>query len=253
MYNPMDLSGKRILVTGASSGIGRCCAQVLSRLGARLVIVGRDMDRLQITLSSLNGEGHQAEVFDLREIDDIPSWLKGLATISCGEFEGLVHSAGVQMTLPIQTVKLSDYRELMSVNVDAAYALAKGFRQRGVHRAPASLVFISSITALTGEPGLSAYCTSKAALLGLTKSLAMEFSRNGIRVNSVCPGHVATEMAEDLGNRINPEQLEAIAKLHPLGIGRPEDVAHAVSYLLADTGRWVTGSNLVVDGGYTAH
>lgn len=251
MYNPMQLVGKRILVTGASSGIGRCCSQELSRLGAQVVLTARNLDRLRQTASSLDGDGHLVEAFDLREIELVPAWMKQLAQ-DHGELDGLVHSAGVQVTMPLQAIKLKDYRELMVVNVDAAYALAKGFRQKGVHRSPASMIFISSIAGLVGTSGLSAYCTSKAALTGLTRSLSLELAKSGIRVNNICPGHVVGEMAEGLGSQLTRDQLEKIALLHPLGIGRPEDVANAVAFLLADASRWITGSNLVVDGGYTA-
>ncbi|PLY16320.1 MAG: oxidoreductase [Sedimenticola sp.] len=252
MYNPMSLKDKQILVTGASSGIGRSCAEVMSRLGARVILVARDAGRLQETFDGLAGEGHFTEPLDLADVEAIPKWLKQLAART-GPLDGLVHSAGIQMTLPLKMVKMADYAELMRINLDAAYALAKGFRQRGVCRSPASLAFMSSVAGLVGQPGLSAYCASKAALQGLARSLAMELAREGIRVNCISPGYVETEMVGGLDKSLTPDQLQAISQSNPLGLGRPEDVAYAAAYLAAETGRWITGSNLVIDGGFTAH
>lgn len=252
MCNPMSLEGKRILVTGASSGLGRACAEMISRLGGEVVLVARDETRLQQTLERLKGTGHRLEVFDLYDVEAIPGWLKGLAE-GGKPLDGLVHSAGIQITIPIKIMKFTEYERLMTINLTAAYFLAKGFRQRGVCRAPASLVFLSSIAGIAGQTALSAYCASKAALQGLSRSLALEFAREGVRVNCVSPGLVETEMAEAMNKGLTSDQLEGIISGHPLGLGRPEDVAHAVAFLLANTGRWITGSNLVIDGGYTAH
>lgn len=252
MYNPMSLAGKRILVTGASSGLGRACAEMISRLGGEVVLVARDEQRLQQTLECLEGTGHRLEVFDLCDVEAIPGWIKGL-TGGGKPLDGLVHSAGIQITTPIKIMKLTEYEKLMTINLSAAYFLAKGFRQRGVCSAPASLVFLSSTAGLVGQAALSAYCASKAALYGMSRSLALEFAREGIRVNCVSPGLVETEMVEGLSKELTLEQLQMSISAHPLGLGRPIDVAFSVSFLLAETGRWITGSNLVVDGGYTAH
>ena len=252
MYNPMSLAGRRILVTGASSGIGSGCAQVLSRLGARLVLVGRNEERLQALLAEMEGEDHLAVPFDLSDIETIPVWLKDLAQTG-GPLNGLVHSAGVELTRPLQIMKFSEYRELMTINLDAAVALAKGFRQRGVATRPASLVLIASVGGMVGQAGHAAYAASKGGVIALARSLALELVRDGLRVNTISPGLVETKMAAKMFSELPVAQIEKIQGMHPLGIGQVEDVAHAVAYLLADTGRWVTGSNLVVDGGYTAH
>ena len=141
----------------------------------------------------------------------------------------------------------------MQTNWSAAWLLAKGLRQPGVHSKPASLVYISSVVGMAGQPGLSAYASSKGAVLALTKALAMELAGEGIRVNAVVPGYVETEMAQNLEKILSGDQMEAIRRMHPLGIGTALDVAHAIAFLLAETGRWITGTSLVVDGGYTAH
>jgi NAD(P)-dependent dehydrogenase (short-subunit alcohol dehydrogenase family) len=130
--------------------------------------------------------------------------------------------------------------------------LARGFCQKGCHAADSSIVFLSSVSALTGQPALSVYCASKAALIGLAKSLALEWASLRIRVNCIAPALVRGEMAEQFREELSPEQFREMEKLHPLGLGHPRDVANAVAFLLADTGRWITGTTLVVDGGYSA-
>ncbi|MFB3778609.1 MAG: SDR family NAD(P)-dependent oxidoreductase [Bryobacteraceae bacterium] len=250
--NPMDLAGRRILVTGASSGIGRETAILLSELNARLALSGRHRDRLNQTLLALQGEGHVAAPFDLNNLDDCGLWLKNL-TIDGGPFHGLVHCAGVRHTIPLRSTTLPRLEESLRVNYTSAVMLAKAFRQPGCSAPGSSIVLLSSVAAMAGEAGLSAYGASKAALIGLTKSLAMEFSRDGVRVNCVAPGFVESEMLERFREMLMPEQLEAVEKAHPLGFGRTRDVANAVAFLLAETGRWITGTVLVVDGGYTAH
>ncbi|AUB83524.1 SDR family NAD(P)-dependent oxidoreductase [Candidatus Thiodictyon syntrophicum] len=250
MYNPLSLEGKRIMVTGASSGIGRACAEMISRLGGEVVLVARDEQRLRQTLESLDGSGHEVHRFDLSDSDATPAWMKQV-TLSGKVLSGMVHCAGIEITLPIKTMKFADYRRLMSINLDAAYALSKGFRQRNVGSPASSIVFISSVAAIKAMPGMIAYATSKAALYGLTRSLAVELVRDGIRVNCVTPGLVETEMKIQMDRKRTPEQMQAVRASHLLGLGTTMDVAHAVVFLLAETGRWITGSNLVVDGGYS--
>lgn len=252
MINPLDLTGKRILVTGASSGIGRESAIFLSQLGATLIISGRDRVRLEQTHGQLAGGGHNVEPFDLDVGDKIPAWLLRVAEAG-GPLHGLVHSAGITTTLPIRIQTAEQADRVMRTNWSAAWLLAKGFRQPKVRAESGSVVFISSVVGMVGQPGLSAYASSKGALLALTKALAMELASEKIRVNAVVPGYVQTEMAENLGRILTVEQLDAIRGMHPLGIGSARDIASAIAFLLADTARWITGTALTVDGGYTAH
>ena len=251
MINPMDMTGCHVLVTGASSGIGRETAVCLSQLGARLLLIARDHNRLEETASLLEGQGHHFACFDLTRVEEIPEWLKGLA-VQKGHFNGLVHSAGIQMTRPIQLWNRKDHDDLMTTNVTSCFALAKGFRQRGVCQQGSSIVFLASITGLVGAPGLTSYCASKGAVVALVRALALEFVRYGIRVNCVAPGHVSTEMAERVRASLTPGQVAAIDAMYPLGPGNARDVANAVAFLLAQSSRWITGTALVVDGGCTA-
>lgn len=251
MYNPMDLGGRAFLITGASSGIGRETAILLSRLGARLALAGRNDTRLAETHASLEGEGHEIVSFDLSRGDEIPAWIKGVAS-TMGPLAGLVHAAGIQKLLPLKMVESRDVESVLHINVASAVMLAKGFRQKGVHSEHSSIVFLSSIRALVGETGLSLYSASKGAIVALTRSLALELARENIRVNNVAPAYVQTPMLDAAKTQLGQEQFANLVEAHPLGIGRPLDVAYAIAYLLGDTGAWVTGTTLVVDGGYTA-
>ncbi len=252
MINPMDVSGRAFLVTGASSGIGRETAILLSQLGGRIVLVGRSEERLAQTAARLEGTGHCFRPFDLITVDEIPPWLKSI-TRETGLLHGLVHSAGIQTTLPIRFVKQAQIDEIMQINLNAALGLARAFRQKGVFHTGSSLVYLTSVSGLGGEPGKAIYSASKGALIAMGRSLAAELSRDGIRVNCVAPGLVQTEMLEHLAESLTPEQYAYIEAKHPLGVGTPRDVAQAIAFLLADTGRWITGTTLLVDGGYMVH
>lgn len=252
MINPMNLEGKIILVTGASSGIGRDASVLLSELGAQVILVGRNHGRLEETANMLAGAGHRVEAFDLTGVNAIPGWLKRVAS-ETGPIDGLVHSAGMTALRPVRLVTKEGFAELMDINVGAAIGLSKAFRQKNVNRAGGSIVYVSSVAGLIGQAGRVEYCASKAALVGVCKSLALELAKEQIRVNCVAPGWVNTEMAERAAKTLSPDQLRAIEAYHPLGIGSPRDVSMAIAFLLAATGRWITGTTLVVDGGYTAH
>jgi NAD(P)-dependent dehydrogenase (short-subunit alcohol dehydrogenase family) len=200
----------------------------------------------------LEGSGHSAEPFDLGDLEQIPAWLKSVAARG-GAFAGLVHSAGIHGGAPLRTIAAAQLETVMRINVSAAILLAKGYRQVGCFQKPGSIVFLSSIAGLAGDAGIAAYSASKAALFGAARSLAIELARQEIRVNCVAAGAVNTGMTEVAFRGLTPEQVASIEALHPLGFGTAQDVAHAVAFLLSGMARWITGSVLVVDGGYTAH
>lgn len=250
-FNPINLTGRTILITGASSGIGRETALLLSQLNARLILVARNNDRLKQTRTALEGTDHQVEVFDVTALDTIPGWIKELVS-RFGPLHGLVHSAGLYEVIPLKILTAAKLEEIMRVNLSAALLLAKGFRQKGCHADGASLVLLSSVAGLRGHAGLSAYTASKSALFGLAKSLAIELAREGIRVNCVAPGLVATEMSTQFEEQTLRE-MAAVESEYPLGIGKPRDVANGIAFLLSDAARWITGTTLTIDGGYSVH
>jgi NAD(P)-dependent dehydrogenase (short-subunit alcohol dehydrogenase family) len=246
------LTGQTILVTGASSGIGRETARLISQLGARVVLVARNEERLAETLRSLDGDGHMVEPFDISSADEIPRWLKRIST-SSGPLHGLVHSAGIHKLRPLRVLAAKTVEDVMRVNVGAAIGLAKGFCQKSVCASGGSIVFLSSVAGLAGQAGVAAYAASKGAIVALTRALAVELAGDRIRVNCVAPGVVATEMGQGLLEMLTPEQRAALEAMHLLGLGSARDVSYAIAFLLAETARWITGTVLVADGGYTAH
>ncbi|QUN06900.1 SDR family oxidoreductase [Shewanella yunxiaonensis] len=246
------LKNKNVIVTGASSGIGRVVAQVFSRQGARIIAVGRDLERLDQTVSSLVGTDNLSIVCDVSK----PTEIENLFQKACdfiGQIDSVVHCAGIQKTLPLQALKESDFDEIFDTNVKSAQFIAKSFRKNSrYNKDGSSLIFLSSVASICGEPAISAYSASKSALLGLSRSIASELARNNIRVNCISPGVVITEMAEKLFSQLTSEQYQLIKNKHMLGFGKPEDVANAALYLASDLAIWVTGSTLYVDGGYSA-
>jgi len=253
MDNPLELRGRRILVTGAASGIGLAACQLLSRLGGRIVAVDANAEGITRALANFEGTEHDSRCFDLREVERIPSWLVEVAAAG-GPLFGLVHAAGLSCIQPARLLEPNRYRDVMLVNTEAALALARGFQNKKVSEpSGGSIVFVSSVLAWVGSPGAAAYGMTKAALIGLTKSLAVEFASRRVRVNCVAPGFVKTPMFDRVSAMWDAEQRTRVESEHPLGLGEPADVANAIAFLLADTGRWITGSVLVMDGGYTAH
>ena len=252
MLNPLDLTGRSYLVTGASSGIGRETCVLLAELGARVALLARDETRLRATLAAMPPGAHHVEVCDLEATATLPARLTQLAA-DFGPLHGMVHCAGILGTVPLRAREPEDIARTLRVNLESALLLAKGFRQRGVRAPSASIVFLASVAGLTGVAGRADYSASKGGLIALTRSLAAEFARENIRVNCVAPAWVETEMTRASLDALPPEAAAALRARHLLGLGQPRDIAHAVAFLLADTARWITGTTLVVDGGYTAH
>lgn len=249
--HPFDLSGRTYLVTGASSGIGRAVCKVLSEWGGRILAVARNEERLRQVLAELPGHGHACECCDLGTTVELTSVLREWARTH-GQLNGLVHAAGIQNMVPIKLFNAKAFDEMWNINIRAALELAQGFRHSEVHAGNGSLIFISSVSALVGQAALSGYSSTKGAIISVTRSLAVELAREGIRVNCIAPGLVQTPMAHKMKQILGESQMASMESQHPLGFGQPEDVAYAVGYLLSDAARWITGTTLVVDGGFTA-
>ncbi len=245
-YNPFSLKDKTVFVTGASSGIGKAIAIECSRMGAKLIISGRDADRLGITFSLLEGNGHKQIIADLKDEDEYRHMIEELP-----ELDGLVHCAGKADNKPFQFVNKENLSDILSVNFTAPVLITAEIIKKKKVKKGASIVFISSISGvrISYVAGAS-YSATKGAINGIIKGMALDLAGRQIRVNSVCPGMINTDILKE--GKITEEQLVEDSKKYPLKrYGNPEEVAYAVVYLLSDASKWVTGSNLVIDGGYT--
>ena len=250
--NPFSLDGKTIVVTGASSGIGQQCAITCSQMGAKVVLMARNEQRLAATLSQMDREGHLSVSIDLTDFEALKEKVKEIVT-AVGPIDGLVNCAGISTTLPLKLMDTQKMEDFFQTNVFSAIELTRHFCQMGnVKKEGACIIFLSSNMALTGENGKSLYSMTKGALLSAVRSLACEYARRKIRFNAISPGAILTPINQDLPHMKDPEARAALEAKHLLGLGETSDVANACIYLLSDASRWVTGQNLVVDGGYTA-
>ena len=251
VLSPDSLKGRRILITGASSGIGAASAQLMSSLGAQLVFTGRNSERLQDVSKLLVGNSHLAITCDLSVPDALFTLIKSLPELWF-PLSGAFHSAGIERIKPARLTKTSDLRELMASSTDSAFSLARAVASNGLFSDGASIVFMSSVSALCGTAGLSAYAATKGAIEAMSRSLAAELAPRAIRVNTLVSGAIETPMHTRLTQSLNQNALEDYRSRHPLGFGSANDVAQLAGFLLSDGGRWITGASLVIDGGYSA-
>ena len=247
-YNPYSLRGKKILITGASSGIGRGIAIECSRIGASVIITGRNKERLQETLCMMDHQQeHSMVIADLSSVEGVFT----LADAVDNTIDGLVLCAGFTIVKPFKYVSDKDLDDIMNVNYKAPVLLAQRLLKKKKISKGASIVFISSVSGVfISAPAGALYSGSKGAVNGIAKAMAIDLSSRGIRVNCINPGMVDTNIFAK--GDITKEQLEDDVKNYPLGrYGKPEDIAYAVIYLLSDASKWVTGTNLKIDGGLT--
>jgi NAD(P)-dependent dehydrogenase (short-subunit alcohol dehydrogenase family) len=249
MFNPFSLTGKTILVTGASSGIGRGIAIECSKMGAKLVINGRNIDRLQETFSMLQGDGHKQLIADLSKQEGIEKLVDDIPVIN-----GYVHSAGIPKICAVKFINRQTIEEIMNVNTIAPILLTSLLLKKKKMSKGSSIVLIASISGVcVANTGEAPYSATKGALSGFTKSAAYELAAQGTRVNTICPGLVPTNILKLSNTVFSEEQLkETMYGRYPLKrVGTPEDIANGAIYLLSDASSWVTGINLIIDGGYT--
>lgn len=249
----MRFTGKRILVTGASSGIGRSGAVKLAAQGASLTLVARNAERLAHTAAMLEGSDHDILQLDVTNENDLGAMADGLRRKST-VFHGVLHSAGVHWLRPLQMVSAQSLSEMLSSHVGSSILLVRTLvAGRLLDKEGASIVWISSAAALQGGAGSVEYAAAKGALLSAARVLAVELARRKVRINVLVPGVVRTPQSDAFLSKFTPEQLDVLTKEHLLGLGEPEDVADAAAFLLSCEARWITGTTLVVDGGLTAH
>ena len=246
MNNPFSLAGKRILVTGASSGIGRTTAIECSRMGATLVLTGRNEERLQETMSALDGKGHSLFIADLTNAESLDSLVGNV-----GQLDGVVLCAGQGNVIPMKLASRQRLNPIFEVNYFAPVELVRLLLKKKCLNDGASLVFVASIGGIESITiGNGMYGASKAALNSAMKFFALELAPKKIRSNSVCPGMVNTSLIK--GGAMSEEQHKADSETYPLKrYGEPEDIAYGIIYLLSDASAWVTGHSLVIDGGLT--
>lgn len=247
MYNPFSLEGKTILITGASSGIGRTTAIECSKMGAKVIITARNAQRLSETFSELQGEGHQQIIADLADTTSIENLVSQIDKV-----DGVVSNAGIANTEPIAFYKEEELETIFKTNTFSMMMLTKFLLKKKKLNKPASIVYTASIgNVYSAGVANGIYGASKCAIDGFMRTAAVELAPKGIRCNSVNPGMVETNIMTD-NSRISAEQFEEDKKKYPLGrYGKPEDVAWAIIYLLSDASSWVTGTALKLDGGVT--
>ena len=251
MINPFTLEGKTIVVTGASSGIGQQVAISCSQMGAKVALIGRNEQRLGETISQLEGTGHLAIRDDLTDLEHQKELVADIVS-KMGIIDGLVNCAGISTTLPFKLMTPETIGEFFRTNVFAPVELTRQvLGKRNVNKRGASVIFCASVMGVVGESAKSLYSLTKGALIAGCRSLAIEYASKKIRINVISPGVIETPINKSQPYLADPEKRIITESLHPLGIGTTVDIANVCIYLLSDASRWVTGQNLIVDGGYT--
>ncbi|WP_154855462.1 SDR family NAD(P)-dependent oxidoreductase [Cyclobacterium xiamenense] len=251
--DPYSLVGKTILITGASSGIGRSIAIQSAQKRAKLLLMGRDQERLKETLSMCkNGCKHQSISLDFTVTQ---GWQNEIEQVLSehAPLDGMVHAAGISPTIPLKIAQHQQLLNTFELNVFSCIKLIQLLTRPGIkNKRGMSFVLLASVMSEAGEKGKFLYSMSKAALVAASRSLALEYAAQHMRFNCISPGVVNSPLSEKSVYRGDPEAMQRMLARHPLGLGEVADVAHAAVYLLSDASKWMTGSNMVVDGGYLA-
>lgn len=246
MYNPFTLEGKKVLITGASSGIGAETAVECSKIGATVIVTGRNEERLLSVFSKLDdsfSQKHQYVIADLSSEEGVSSLVEAI-----GEIDGLVNNAGVNRVKPIAFIKSEDLEFIYQNNTFSSVLLTRMLLKKKKLNRNSSVVFTSSVSSSFNAPGRALYASSKAALTSFMRSFAVELADKNIRANAVHPGMIETKLIHE---NLTEEDREKDMADYPLKrYGRPEEVAWAIIYLLSDASAWVTGTSMVIDGGF---
>ena len=249
-FNPFSLEGKTIMVTGASSGIGRQCAIDCSKMGAKVVAIGRNKERLESLMSEMEGENTYYS-FDLQMLDGIKELVSSIVATH-GKLDGFIHAAGIEITNSVKLTTSEEYEMLFRVNCLSAFEIVKSLCGIKTLNRGGSIVLISSISGVIARNGLSAYAASKGALMSAARVMATEMASREVRVNTVSPGTIMTPMMQKALDEMTEDDRKKRIEGFPLGLGKTTDISNACIFLLSDASRWVTGQNIIVDGGYTS-
>jgi NAD(P)-dependent dehydrogenase (short-subunit alcohol dehydrogenase family) len=244
------LKDRVYLITGASSGIGAATAILLSSLGAKVILVGRDREKLELVAGMLLPSSSYTLKLDLALPGSLFDSVKSLPD-EWLPLNGAFHSAGVEFVRPVRLTKAADFDYLMATTVRSALDLGRVAASKALMRDGGSLIYMSSVAAITGTTGLALYSATKGSIEGMVRSLAIELAPRQIRVNSIISGAIQTPMHDRLTASLSKEAVEDYQRRHPLGFGEPIDICQLAVFLFSDAGRWITGSSIVVDGGYS--
>lgn len=240
----LSLQDQNILITGASSGMGRVFAQMIARQGARVSLLARNEERLKQTLDSLEGHGHKMYICDLTDEGQLKD-----TVIDMEPLDGIVLCAGVNNFVPVKFIKQDKIDKMFQTNYFSQLLLIQMLLKKKLVCKGGSIVFISSISSMLGVQGTLLYASSKGAINSAVRVMAAELASQKIRVNAICPGIVRTEMLS--GTNLEEDTFTKQAGQYPLGLGSPEDVGNAVLFHLSDASKWLTGQCMVLDGGFT--
>jgi NAD(P)-dependent dehydrogenase (short-subunit alcohol dehydrogenase family) len=251
MFNPLDLRNRKYLITGAASGIGRATAIYLSKLGADLLLVDINQEKLKITYDLCKSKVTflTLDLIDMNKAKEVI-----LYTVEeQGKLHGMVHCAGLPYIAPLKVISEDIALKTFKINTYAGIELAKLFTSKKIYAGDmGSIVFISSVYGLVGSAANAGYAMTKGAIQSVTKSLAIELASRKIRVNCIAPGFIKTEMGKQIDHNFDAEHDNYVERLHPLGLGNPEDISAGIAFLFSDMSKWITGSIINIDGGFTA-
>ena len=249
MINPMNLTDKRILVTGASSGIGRETSILLSKLGAHVIMIARRLPQLEETFTNLEGTDHKYYSYDLSDTNGIDEYIQKVISEN-GKLDGFVHSAGVDSSRPLKMLKPDYVDEVMRINFYSFIEIVRCITKKGNFNEGMSIVGVSSIASLQGNQSKTVYCASKAAMDAAVRCMAKELSSKKIRVNTVMPSLIKTPIFDTfLDQGLGSEDSKNVMARQYLGVGETIDVANTIAFLLSNASKFVTGTSIAVDGG----
>ena len=252
-FNPFSLENKNIIITGASSGIGQQCAIDFAKLGANVILIGRNEDRLQETLSYMPRQGnHLIFKNDLNESGKAAEIID-FTVKRIGLLDGILNCAGISSVTPLNLLKEDIIDSFFNTNVKIGILLSKEFARKKNHNPNGgSIVFVASIMGIVGDKAKTIYSATKGALISMSRSMAIELADKNIRVNCISPGIVETPINKNADYLKNPNKRILTELKHPLGIGKTHFISLPAAFLFTDASKWITGQNIVIDGGYTA-